>query len=1244
MRYELIVEANGYTSINGLASITIANGGYGWSIGSTFSIGTGGAVGVVSTLSTPTGSSFIITIDAIGGSGDITTSSIVTAGTGYTVGEYFSLLGGATLAIGIVLAINGSGGITSYGILTGGSGYTLNDASYGQPIASVTSAAVTIIGAGYVIGTTYTTSGVGFLLTVIGATLNYNSSAYLDTENEIDSSVSLNYNIADISDISSKNSGYSKTITLPDTKNNREVFQYIFGINSDSTFDAGKKSRVWVVKDSVTQFEGYLQMTNIIYDNNTNKNYYEVIIYDDGNGLFVNIGESYLSDLSLSQYNHLYGATAISASWTKDYTNGYYYPLIDYAYPLDYDIVNGGGIGSSTQSLQITNFAPATYLKVIVDQIFVEAGYSYTSNFFNSDFYKQLVVPFCNKTLTPYLPNLVVNSTNQLFLAHSSTTQSWYGSDTTSFPTDFFWGNMFANVADYNPNGFYNTATHSYTNTYTNPIIQRFGVDIDIAFNSAGASTGSPWLSATDTIIVSLKRSLDTSGAPVAGWGDMPNLSQVQPGGWPAVTFGGIDYIIIADASGYLAPGISFTHSSYTYPYMWKVSGTIYSDYLTTNPIRIGEQVRFFFERSTGASGYTNTFVGVTPLNHIFSEVSTTIVVPGYSKIDIPSSLPANVKQKDLMSSIMKMFNLYFVPDKYNPINLIIEPRDYYYSKYQVVKNWSKKLDLMMPINSQIASNTQKKTNLFTYKQDKDIYNSSYETNTNKVYGEYKYEINNDFINDINTIEPIFSPTIIDKLIGSTEIYLPSIANLNNGNYVRPDGMNIRLLYKKPQTLTTDTFYFSGHTYSYYPYAGPCDNPLTPTVSLNFGQVSSFYAGFTDTVNNLFYNYWQNAMTELSNKNSRIITAYFNLNAVDISQFNFSDLIFFTLNGIDGYYRVNKIVDYNPSLNQTTKIELIKADNFGINPATSSAAYIPELSPPITIATNYKPMVGNISLSTTNTISDSTGVVVAGKSNKVYGSNNIISGTNNLVTGTNNYITGDNHNVTGDNVFITGVGANVTSNDHFIIGAKPGYNVTGSVSTTHILTDVIYQQKKVGIYYNKVDEGFIQYTDVGSVIPGLTIFAGSSILPVTAYVVKTIMTDTDLKTKEVSFTCDNTGLSASGISRWELDLAQFNQPYTSIGAYTVNIKTNGYLSNPTPIDTMFSVDSEWGVFCLSTGTINIFNNFYNQSNNGGLSINASTYGLFNTTGLVLKSISSLGPGSTTVTLSQRVVITYKAQV
>jgi len=162
----------------------------------------------------------------------------------------------------------------------------------------------------------------------------------------------------------------------------------------------------------------------------------------------------------------------------------------------------------------------------------------------------------------------------------------------------------------------------------------------------------------------------------------------------------------------------------------------------------------------------------------------------------------------------------------------------------------------------------------------------------------------------------------------------------------------------------------------------------------------------------------------LSDKNSRIITAYFDLTPLDISQFRFSDLIFFTFDGNDGYYRVNKIFDYDPSITNTTKVELIKASNITI---PKSTAYIPEINPPIRINTSYRGLVGNINLSTSNVIDNaSTGVIVAGRNNNVGGINNVVIGDNHNVEGTNNVVLGGKaHTTNGNNNVILGSGQGI---------------------------------------------------------------------------------------------------------------------------------------------------------------------------------------------------------------------------
>src|SRR6185437_15143333 len=100
----------------------------------------------------------------------------------------------------------------------------------------------------------------------------------------------------------------------------------------------------------------------------------------------------------------------------------------------------------------------------------------------------------------------------------------------------------------------------------------------------------------------------------------------------------------------------------------------------------------------------------------------------------------------------------------------------------------------------------------------------------------------------------------------------------------------------------------------YYPYAGPYDNPYSPQYSLNWGQtLGEFFNSATDNFSgNLVNTYWAGLLTELTDMDSRIITCYMYLTPLDIHNFNFYKLVFVTINGVDGYYKVNSIEDYVP--------------------------------------------------------------------------------------------------------------------------------------------------------------------------------------------------------------------------------------------------------------------------------------------------------------------------------------------
>ena len=770
-------------------------------------------------------------------------------------------------------------------------------------------------------------------------------SVYLDTFEE--ESISLNFNIADITDISSKNSSYSKTIKLPDTGRNRKAFSEIFNVEATSPywstrpFNPNKKVACIILGDTLEIFRGNLQLTNISYDFDGNRHSYDVVVYSDNDSLFKVIGEQYLSDLDLSRFDHTYTIENIEKSWglnggNGDYTDGYFYPLIDYGFPLYYPD------DSQTNPISIDKLYTGFYVKTIFDQIITEAGFSYTSEFLNNYRFVNLITPFNNKTFRPS-PTLITGADNLIFLATKSTTYSLPNRAHVSpeFFGQYYYGSFQCNVDEFDPNNLYNNTSHYYENSPTESYKQNFTLHFKLQVQTVpGFNT--VWVDSTDDIRIWCKRSKDANGVTNPAWSDTPTYDQLynpsDPNYFRDILIDGGQGISLRNTIG-PEGGLTVIRLPTSIP-KWTIEGQCTTDWVDKNALLPGEQVRFFITRRyTGPlppqGGPFRPAMNVTPGTFVYGTLDPTTAVIG-SNISIKDVIPTKVKQKDFLISIFKMFNLYIEPSKELQNNFIIEPRDEYYKLYQVAKDWSQKLDLDKPITSDILSNLQKRTNTFTYKTDKDVYNTNYTTNTNEIFGQFRFEIDNDFIGDENKIETVFSPTPIDELSPKgSGFYLPIITNLNNGNAVKSEGMNIRILFRqlltvtKPFLLMNEDF-SQQYSYTFYPFVGHTDDPINPRLTLNFGSISPFYSGYVETQNNLFNSYYRNQITELNDEGSRLITANFNLNSYDINQFRFSDLIYFTINGMSDWYRVTKIMDYDPTSELSTKVQLIKAYNYTI--------------------------------------------------------------------------------------------------------------------------------------------------------------------------------------------------------------------------------------------------------------------------------------------------------------------------
>ena len=227
-----------------------------------------------------------------------------------------------------------------------------------------------------------------------------------------DISTEFTYNIDDISDFGSKNTSYSKTINLSGTAKNNQIFGFVFDLgnanftddtfpNVNYNFNVSKSAQCKIFIDKVQIFKGSLRILEIVSQHDTIE--YQCSVFGELGGFITALGNKRLTgndnisdDLDFSAYNHSYTIANISGSWDAASGSGYYYPLIDYGN------VSTGLYGTAKVDFQYSALRPSFYVKQYIDKIFEGTDYTYESDFFNTDFFKRLIIPNNQKTLSGY--------------------------------------------------------------------------------------------------------------------------------------------------------------------------------------------------------------------------------------------------------------------------------------------------------------------------------------------------------------------------------------------------------------------------------------------------------------------------------------------------------------------------------------------------------------------------------------------------------------------------------------------------------------------------------------------------------------------------------------------------------------------------------------------------------------------------------------------------------------------------
>jgi hypothetical protein len=332
-------------------------------------------------------------------------------------------------------------------------------------------------------------------------------------------------------------------------------------------------------------------------------------------------------------------------------------------------------------------------------------------------------------------------------------------------------------------------------------------------------------------------------------------------------------------------------------------------------------------------------------------------------------------KQIDFIKGVAHAFNLQMTTDE-STKTVNIEPFDSFYKPYGQAIDWTYKLDRSSETSDKWLESDLKRTLVFKYKSDdSDVkVKTRGEQYFKSIQDEFPYReiLPDTFKKGDSTFEnPFFAGTYNGKDVDTTvnididTAYSACLwtENSHSSTPARPTkGYDFlpRLLYWNKytsETSFTTSKYAVAQTWSsdrgliaaaggglglvalsnIYPQATMINSDSTTSPILSYGNAyvrdyddnTGVYSS-TKKGKGLYAVYYKN-MIEGLKRSPRLRTVSIYLNISDIVNLDFTKLVY-----IDGvYWRINKVADYQPNKNESTKVELIEWFQIGVFAATA---------------------------------------------------------------------------------------------------------------------------------------------------------------------------------------------------------------------------------------------------------------------------------------------------------------------
>jgi hypothetical protein len=520
-----------------------------------------------------------------------------------------------------------------------------------------------------------------------------------------DEDIKVSNNVTGLFDIGVLPATFTRQISLPGTKVNNAFFEHVYDISIDNPFLFATNIKVpaYIDFDSVYLIDGYIQLNKVNVIANKFIESYEITLYGTLSSFARDTNRLYLTNLtSLAQYNHTSSYENISASWSGNLFNGdIVYPLADYG--SGYTYTQGQrelfGMDDIDGALCVQNYKPAIRIKPVLDAIFSEAGYTYTSSFMNQAFIDDVYM-VCNNSLKyPEYGGVDLETYGKIkvgAISGSGMTDITLASGSwTTLP----WYNSLSDPQNFYENGAYRVDKRTNLKGVLN-----ININVSCSVNNMPGT-----LTANGTWQM---RMLETGSST------------------PYSTRAMASYIYFFDElQQSRTGGINTTYQ-------------LASEFIM-NDIPVGN---YYFQLRQSPNNPPPTAQPVVTLDPAsttksFLEIRQVNQAADGRVMDIPSNMPygtTGIKQIDFILGLQKKFNLVIYPSNTKPNEFIIETFNEWYKRGQV-KDFNKYINLDDKIEVIPANNLAVNKLNFGDTLDQDYISQQFSKAANREYGKTYY-------------------------------------------------------------------------------------------------------------------------------------------------------------------------------------------------------------------------------------------------------------------------------------------------------------------------------------------------------------------------------------------------------------------------------------------------------------------------------------------------------------------------